>query len=307
MLRVDEARFVKDRMLAWSDALRTLPKLLSLTFDFERDPSVSMIWGTFDENTLLHDPHVGNELAISATAWADRLRSNAECWEYQPDLSGRPVTHAVMAMNEAIPPLLLQYFSKLLELSKQTSLEQSITGLPTSFFEDSGFYLARTYSFNEDPQNPAIIMSYGRQRQNQFSDPMSSLGTMLEQLPQLLYLRVGCRNIDSSFLAIVPMSILTLDVAFTDSHPKQVITNLKKMQERCKSIFTLAIAISPLHDRELKDGVEESFFDRHALTGKVVEEWTPFWDLLEEMRAGGLRVWEGEGPGFKRAKVPGVL
>ncbi len=311
LLRFNEAKYVKDRMLAWDAALRALPRLLSLTFDFEQDTNVSMIWATLDEDMLVHDPHVGNELAISATAWAKKLRPSlsrkAESWEYRPNLRERPVTHAVMAMDEAIPPLLLQYFSKLLELSNKTSLEQNVTGLPASFFEDSGFYLARTYSFNEDPQNPAITMSFGRRRPNRLTSPMSSLRAMLDQLPHLLYLRVGCRDIDSSFLAFVPTSIFTLDIAFTDTDPEQVVTNMRAMYERCKSLFTLAIAISPLHDRELLDGMEEVFFDRLSLTGNVTKEWAPFWDTLEFLKASGVRVWEGEGPGFKREKVAGYI
>ncbi len=307
LLRFNEAKYVKDRMLAWDAALRALPRLLSLTFDFEQDANVSMIWATLDDDMLVHDPHVGNELAISATAWAKKLRpglsSRAESWEYRPDLHGRPVTHAVMAMDEAIPPLLLQYFSKLLELSNKTSLEQNVTGLPASFFEDSGFYLARTYSFNEDPQNLGITMSFGRRRPNQFNSPMSSLRAMLDQLPHLLYLRVGCRNIDSSFLAFLPTSILTLDVAFTDIDAEKVVSNMRAMRERCRSLFTLAIAISPLHDRELFDGTEEVFFDRLSLAGSVTEKWAPFWEILEIMKGSGLRVWEGEGPGFKRDKI----
>ena len=304
LLKFNEERFVKDRKLAWDAALRALPRLLSLTFDFEQSSDVSMIWAALDDDMLVHDPHVGNELAISATAWAKRIRSGLsreiDTWEYQPSLSHRPVTHAVMAMDEAIPPLLLQYFSKLLELSSKTSLEQNVTGLPTSFFEQSGFYLARTYSFNEDPQNPSISMSFGRYRPRQFNSPMPSLRAMLGQLPRLLYLRVGCRNIDSSFLAFVPTSILTLDVAFTDKNPDRIVKNLQAMSERCKSLFTLAIAVSPLHDRELLDRTEERFFNRLTLSPKVVETWRPFWDALEFMKSSGLRVWEGEGPGFKR-------
>ncbi len=307
MLKFNEERFVEDRSLAWSAALRALPRLLSLTFDFEQDPNVNIIWATLDDNMLVHDPHVGNELAISATAWAKRLQpslnKDAEAWEYHPNLRQRPVTHAVMAMNEAIPPLLLQYFSKLMELSSTTSLEQNVTGLPVSFFEESGFYLARTYSFNEDSQNPSIAMSFGRNRQLQFKSPMSSLRVMLDQLPHLLYLRVGCRNIDSSFLAFVPASILTLDVAFTDKRPERIIKNLQAMRERCRSLFTLAIAVSPLHDRGLLDRSEERFFNRQSLSPKVMETWVPFWGALEAMKASGMRVWEGEGPGFKRTSI----
>lgn len=224
-------------------------------------------------------------------------------WEYQPDMSQRPVTHAVMAMDEAIPPLLLQYFAKLLELSTKNSLEQSITGLPADFFDESGFYLARTYSFNEDPENPSIAMSFGRRPQGPIS-PLSSLRVMLDQLPHLLYLRVGCRNIDSSFLIQVSRSILTLDVAFTDTHPTRVATRLRAMRERCKCLFTLAIAVSPLHDRELlPNSKEELFFDKTCVSKQTAKEWEPFWNALEDLKNSGVRVWEGEGPGFRRQKV----
>ena len=312
LVKFNEERFIRDRKLAWEAAFRALPNLLSLTFDFEQDSNISMIWANLDDDLLVHDPHVGNELAISATAWAKKLQprstSEADSWEYHPDLRQRHVTHAVMAMDEAIPPLLLQYFSKLLELSSKTSLEQNVTGLPISFFEDSGFYLARTYSFNEDPQNPSITMSFGRNFETsrpRTDSLMSSLRVMLNQLPHLLYLRVGCRNIDSSFLRILPTSILTLDVAFTDRNPERIVKNLEIMNGRCKSLFTLAIAVSPLHDRELSDGSKEQFFDRSSLNKKTLNAWRPFWDALEAMRLDGRRVWEGEGPGFKREKIAG--
>ena len=309
LLKYNEEKYVKDRMLAWDAALRALPKLLSLTFNFERDPKVSMVWATLDDEMLAHDPVVGNELAISATAWAKKLQpkldSESQTWEYKPELSERPVNHAVMAMDEAIPPLLLQYFTKLLELSSKTSLEQNVTGLPPDFFDEAGFYLARTYSFNEDPENPSIAMSFGK-RPPRTSSPISSLRVMLDQLPHLLYLRVGCRNIDSTFLLYLPTSIRTLDVAFTDTDPEQIASRLRSMRERCKSLFTLAIAVSPLHDRELSDGKEELFFDRHSVSEEIEEAWEPFWSVLGELKASGLKVWEGEGPGFKRQRVIGT-
>ena len=307
LLKFNEERFVSDRIKAWDSALRALPRLLSLTFDFEQDTNVSMIWANLNDDMLIHDPHVGNELAISATAWAKRLQQcpdgNAEDWEYRPDLQKRPVTHAVMAMDEAIPPVLLQYFSKLLELSNKTSLEQNVTGLPPGFFEESGFYLSRTYSFNEDPQRPSIYMSYGRHMQRRFNSHIPSLHAMLDQLPHLLYLRVGCRNIDSSFLPFVPASILTLDVALTDNDPEQVAENLRIMRERCRGLFTLAIAVSPLHDRDILDGRDEIFFEKAILSKEMICRWEPFWESLEALRASGLRTWEGEGPGFKRSRV----
>jgi len=85
--RYVKERYVKERTLARDSALEALPKILSLTFDFESDPKVSMIWSTLDDDMLLNDPVVGNELAISATAWAKKIQpsltSKAENWEYQ--------------------------------------------------------------------------------------------------------------------------------------------------------------------------------------------------------------------------------
>ena len=306
VLKYNEEKPVKDRILAWDAALRALPKLLSLTFDFEPNPKVGMFWAALDDDILAHDPVVGNELAISATAWAKKLQpslgSEAQKWEYQPELSNRPITHAVLAMDEAIPPLLLAYFAKLLELASKSSLEQNVTGLPADFLEKSGFYLARTYSFNGNPENPSITMSFRRQSPTPTS-PLSSLHVMLTQLPHLLYLRVGCRNIDSTFMLHLPPSIRTLDVAFTDTNPELIASRIRTMRERCKKLFTLAIDISPLHDRELSDKTEEKFFNRQSMSKEISKEWAPFWDVLEGLKSSGINVWEGEGPGFKRRQV----
>ena len=306
LLKYNEEIYVKDRVLAWDAVLRALPKIVSLTFDFEPNSEVSMLWAALDSDMLAHDPVVGNELAISATAWAKKLQSDlgseAQKWEYEPQLSDRPITHAVLAMDEAIPPLLLAYIAKILELASNASLEQNITGLPADFFEKSGYYLARTYSFNQNPDNPSIAMSFRRQSPMS-SSPISSLCIMLTQLPHLLYLRVGCRNIDSAFLLHLPPLIRTLDVAFTDTNPELIASRIRTMRERCKRLFTLAIAISPLHDRELSDKTEEKFFNRQSMSKEILKEWTPFWDVLEGLKNSGMNVWEGEGPGFKRRVV----
>ncbi len=306
LLKYNEENYVKDRILAWDAALRALPKLLSLTFHFEPNSKLSMFTAASDDDMLAHDPVVGNELAISATAWAKKLQpslgSEAQKWEYQPELSQRPITHAVLAMDEAIPPVLREYFAKLLELASKSSLEQNVTGLPADFFEKSGFYLARTYSFDESPENPSIAMSFRRQSPT-LSSPISSLRVMLMQLPHLLYLRVGCPTIDSTFMLHLPQSISTLDVAFTDTNPELIASRIRMMRERCKRLFTLAIAISPLHDRELSDKTEEKFFNRQSMSKEILKEWAPFWDALEALKSSGMNVWEGEGPGFKRRQV----
>ena len=306
LLKYNEENYVKDRILAWDAALRALPKLLSLTFDFEPSSKSSMFWTALDDDMFANDPVVGNELAISATAWAKKLQpslgSEAQKWEYQPELSQRPITHAVFAMDEPIPPLLLGYWAKLLELASKSSLEQNVTGLPAEFFEKSGFYLARTYSFDESPEKPSIAMSFRRQSPIP-SSPISSLRVMLTQLPHLLYLRVGCRNIDSTFMLHLPQSISTLDIAFTDTNPELIASRIQMMRERCKRLFTLAIAVSPLHDRELSDQTEEKFFNRQSMSKEILKEWAPFWDALESLKSSGMNVWEGEGPGFKRRQV----
>ena len=313
--RYNKERYLKDRMSAWDTALRSLTRLLSLTFDFEQDPNVSMIWGTFDDNMLekemiVDGTIVGDAIAASAAAaWTNLLQSSpskkTEAWEYQPYFSERPVTHAFIAMNEAIPPLLLDYFQTLLQLTSKSSLERNVTGLPMKFFEDSGLSLARTYAFNENPEKPSLAMSFGNQWENR-SFPLTTLRVMLNQLPRLLYLRVGCRNIDSSFMASLPTQILTLDAAFTDSNPRHIATNLRIMRERCEKLFTVAIAVSPLHDCDTLDGAGDICFNKSALSRDVLQLWEPFWNSLEHLKSTGVRVWEGESPGFKRPRDTAV-
>ena len=92
-----------------------------------------MIWGTFDNSMLekeilVDGTVVGDAIAASAAAaWTNMLRPSpskkAEAWDNQPTFSERPVTHAFIAMNEAIPPLLLHYFQALLQLRSKSSLE----------------------------------------------------------------------------------------------------------------------------------------------------------------------------------------
>lgn len=205
-------------------------------------------------------------------------------------------------MNEAMPPLLLQCFQTLLQLSSDCSLERNVTGLPTEFFAQSGFYLARTYAFNEDPERPSFALSFGRHRQN-LSSPLTTLRVMLNQLTHLLYLRVGCRSIDSSFMAYLPVQIQTLDVAFKDPDPQYLAANLQTMRGRCERLFRLAIAVSPLHDRDTLDGSEDRLFNRKSMSKDILQLWEPFWNSLEHLKNTGVRVWEGEGPGFRGPKV----
>lgn len=302
----NEDRYINDRKLAWAAALPCLPNLLSLTFEFEQDGRVSPISAPYDRDILASDPVVGNELAVSAAAWAKVLQPSLDAkgagWEYTPELQAKAITHAVLSIDENMPFLLVQYFAKLLGVSGSPSLDLHVTGLPPYFFTENGFFLARTYAFNENSEKPTATLSYSKLPQKP-SSPTRNLHVMLSQLPRLLYLRVGCRNIDSSFLTHVPDSLQTLDVAFTDTNPVQVAAALEIMRARCEKLFTLAIAVSPLHDRELSDIREEKFFNRRSMSEDIVREWDPFWTALNYIQSTGVRVWEGEGPGFKRNTV----
>lgn len=101
-LRYNEEKYVENTMSAWGADLRSLPRLLSLTFNFEQNSNFSMIWGTFDEimlerEILVNDTVVGDEIAASAAAWTNLLQPSlsrkAEAWEYRPNLNKqRPVT-----------------------------------------------------------------------------------------------------------------------------------------------------------------------------------------------------------------------
>ncbi len=53
------------------------------------------------------------------------------------------------------------------------------------------------------------------------------------------------------------MQVQTLDVAFTDSDPEHLATNLQTMRGPCKKLSTLAIAASPLHDRDALNDSED--------------------------------------------------
>lgn len=209
LLKYDEEEYVKQRTSAWHAALH---KLLSLTFDLQQDSNVSTIWGTFDDNMLeremiVNDSVVGDKIAASAFALTNLLQPSlsreAKAGSTNQFLYEQPVSHAFKAMNEAIPPLLLQYFQTLLQLTFKFSFKRNVTGLPIKFFAESGFCLARTYAFNEDPQKTSFALSFNKQLRN-LSSPLTTIRVMLNQLPHLLYLRVGCRNIGSSFMAYLP-------------------------------------------------------------------------------------------------------
>ena len=309
LLLCDWNEYVGERKLAWSAALRCLPNLLSFTFEFQQDLKVSPIWAPNRIDLPPNDPVIGNELASSAAAWAKTLQpsmsTEVEAWEYQPERNSENVTNAMLAIDENIAPLLYEYLAKLFDFPTKSSLEHNITGLPADFFAKCGFYLSRTYAFNEDPEKPSVTLCFSR-LPRKHSSSASKLHIVLDGFPHLLYLRVGCRNVDSSFLIHVPIQIRTLDVAFTDNNPTRIATNLLVMRTGCEKLFTLAIAVSPLHDRELLDEKEEKFFNRKSMSEDIAIRWDPFWQALDNVRDSGVKVWEGEGPGFKRQKVSSI-
>ena len=111
------------------------------------------------------------------------------------------------------------------------------------------------------------------------------------------YLRLGCRHIDSKALFQIPdlaEELVSLDLAFTDPDPDQVVMYLSHVQTRCPALYTLAIAVSPLHDRDRDDPKPEKFFNRKSVSAEVAAKWKPFWDKVDDMNASGIKVWEGE-------------
>ena len=289
LLNYNQGNYVRDRMSAWDATLRSLPKLLSLTFDFELDPRVSMIWGTFDDSMLekemlVNDTIVGDEIVASATAWTNLLHpTKVQACENQSKSNDRPVRHAFVATDEAIPPLLLQYFQTLLRVMSKSTFEQKVTGFPIKSFADSAYYLARTYVSNDSPENPSFGLSFGKRQRNP-SSPLTTLRVMLNQLPHLLYLRVRGRNIDSSFMTCLPTQVQTLDVAFMDLNPHHLATNLQIMRGRCERLFTLAIAVSPLHDRNALGHSVDKVFSRKSISKHMLDFWGPFWEELEHLK-----------------------
>ena len=199
--------------------------------------------------------------------------------------------------------MLVLYFAKLLKLSSARTLEQNITCLPTDFLASQGFYPTRTYALTDGP--PSIVFTY-RKMNAPLQWPTTSapnLDRMLSQLPQLTYLRLGCRRVDSSVLLAMPRGIQTLDIAFTDPNPPRVATNLRKMRARCDKLFTLTIAVSPLHDLPTsKDG--ESSDEEMTRLDDETQHWEPFWEALGHLQNTGVSIWEGEGAGFRKFSRP---
>ena len=263
----------------WLNAFKNLPNLQRLTFDY--DP---------DQHTL----DTGSSQAKSTT-------ETTEIQKFSLTLRQRPISHAVLAIDEHIPSVLDLYFAKLLKLSTKISLEENITSLPRGFLPALEFQLSREYTFTEHPEKPTVTLTYTRQSGNKcqsYLDP-NHLHDVLTQLPRLLYLRLGCRHVDSSFLASVPAGLQTLDVAFTDDDPTRIARNLRLLRDRCDQLFTLAIVVSPLHDSQISQA-EETLTGSQTASEEATDKWEPYREAIAHLQSTGVRVWEGEGPGFRR-------
>ena len=292
----------------WSAALQLLPKLQTLTFNYQpkngndADDAAGGRTRPAVVPAPTASPGAGGPLTLPepATVNLQRTRNPGLEWsDVQPDYHFQSVTHAFLAVHEPMPSILVLYFAKLLKLSSASSLEQNITCLPTDFLAGHGFYPTRTYALTEGP--PSIAFTYRKQdtcpRSTGTTAP--NLELMLSQLSQLSYLRLGCHQVDSSILSAIPAGIKTLDVAFADSDPARVARNLHAMRSRCTRLFTLTIAISPLHDdRPIKE--TESLADVESRLAAEAEVWEPFWRALEDIQNTGVRVYEGEGARFRK-------
>ncbi len=297
----------------WSASLHLLPNLQALTFNYipvgepkEEVPSAAPEEST-GPNIWAAPPSPSPELeTLPEPESLSRQRSRSkdlEWQDFQPDFRFQSITHAVLAIQEPMPSMLVLYFAKLLKLSSARTLEHNITCLPTDFLAGQGFYPTRTYALTEGP--PSIVFTY-RKMDAPLPWPTSSspnLNLMLAQLPQLRYLRLGCRQVDSSVLLAIPRGIQTLDIGFADPDPVRVATHLRQMRARCDQLFTLSIAVSPLHDLPptKEDDWSAQVPDR---SDEETLYWEPFWEALGDLQGSGVRIWEGEGVGFRKFTRP---
>ena len=301
----------------WHRCLRLLKNLVCITFDYEPYTipcHPAKCYYDMDADLPIFDNAMVKMLrTFTASPKTEFLQSMAgntgdkDMLQFRPELRHKPITHAAIAIDEPMPYVLILSFIKLIKRGTHRSIssENDITCLPTSFLAHRGFVLSRTYTFTEDPEKPSIVITYRKPdvalRQPNFPSPR--VDTLLSHLPKLLYLRLGCRFTDSSFLTIIPSTIQTLDVAFTDPDPERVATHLQTMRQRCEQLYTLAIAVSPLHDalvlnKPAERGQKPLDYQGSDLVDTA--KWTPFWQAIRYLQNTGVRVWEGEGPGFRR-------
>ena len=300
---------------AWALSLRCMPKLAKLVIHASHNPELAPP-SPIDERKpnadLLHrlSVHAYDASTIVSTA---QQQLNTSSWEYLPDLRSHAFTHGFFSLHETMPSVLVQYFNALARNEPpgtrpfaqgtldRVSMVKNVTGLSPVFLEQNGFYLINTHVFCNNNENPNAILTFEQTPKKPHS-PYRSLRAALRDLPDLGYLRIGCCDLDSSFLVHIPKHVHTLDVAFTDNDAERVTDNLMTMRGICRKLFTLALAVSPLHDRSSTGDHEQSeeFFERSAVSLEMAEKWAPFWQALDEIKASRVKIWEGEGPGFRR-------
>ena len=306
---------------AWAVGLGCMPNLGSIAFQFSHDENIDPLSApaTGDGFKTILTPLEQLKIGVNAVASHGPSFRPAPLpqgrWDYRPSLESHPFTHAFFSIGEPLPPILVQYFESMLRnksnipLTAQSlhlddqSMEKDITGLPPTFFRENGFYLWQTLLFNANNEHHNVLLSFKRLPRISHS-PAPLLKDMMRKLPHLKYLRLGCCEVDSSFLTHVPRHLDTIDAAFTDSDPERVAENLMTMRGICKRLFTLFIAVSPLHDRDLagEEDNHEVVFDRRSLSPEVQKMWAPFWKAMNEIKNSKVKTWEGEAPGFKRGR-----
>ena len=208
------------------------------------------------------------------------------------------ISHAVLAVDEPIPHINAISISKILGFNSDVPLEQNITRLPPDFLASQGLYLTRTCVMTDGLQKHTIALTYSKLH-SWIPRVQPNFKLLFSNLPRLGYLRLGCPTADSTFLTYLPPEIRTLDVAFKDPDPANVARNLRQMRERCQNLYTLAIAVSPLHDEyRLPDGGR--LIDQASAGGAGISHWEPFWEALRYVQSTGVKVWEGDGPSGER-------
>ena len=288
----------------WSASLDALCQLDTLIYYYEPSQHYSQQCLGLDHDRACRFTTFERAMGKAGTQGLDTRPTgeshDRDILESLPAADSRPITHAILAIDEAMPEINMRVFMKLLSINMSSCFHKKVTGLPTEFFAGNGLELVRTYAMIEDPQQHSLALTYRKHHSSTFVKP-PNLQTILSNLPRLLYLRLGSPKIDSSFLNFLPLTIQTIDVSFRDADPERVSRNLRFMSKRCNKLFTLAIAVSPLHDLlELPDGGRQ--IDQESKGEEAVSEWEPFWDALKHIQGTGVKVWEGEGPGLKRVR-----
>lgn len=292
-----------------------MPNLQSVTFDLRiYVPGFTTLLESPKVYVPATNPVVLEELAKSAAAWSRVMRSidgqkHSVEFRYSPMIVSPgeempKLDHAFIAVNEEIPSILISFFTKMLKLTAKYPIDLSATGLSNSFFESHGLKLAFSSAFTNMNDNGWVVRTYQRRTVRRAKVRSAELASMIQELP-LRYLRIGGRHLDSSSLLEIPLvshSLANLDVTFTDTDPYQVIRYLENVKDRCKRLYTFSIHVSPLHDRSPDDDADERFFEREDVDAETAQRWRPFWQKLDEIAAGSVIVWEGEGPGFRRSR-----